>query len=309
MLDYNNYYMEDTSRIIQLPKIADPRGNLSIIEQIKQIPFVIKRVHWVYDVPGGFDRGGHAYFETEEFIVALSGSFDVVVDDGVDKKIFQLNRSYFGLYVPKGMWRTMTNFSTNSLALVLSSTEYSEKDYISDFDEYLAWRKDGSKVPTITDAKTSVRLNNPLGKNLVDEGKSVFDCSLCELNKMHDTEGNLTYMYENVHVPFPINRVFYSYDIPGGEDRGAHAHKECHQFLIAASGSFEVVLDDGINKRTVLLNRPFWGLHVPPGIWASEQGFSSGSICLVLASHGYDPDDYIRNYDDYLKYLEEKRNQ
>jgi hypothetical protein len=195
------------------------------------------------------------------------------------------------------------------LALVLSSTEYNEKDYISDYEEYIAWRKDGSKLPTITDAKTSVKLNNPLGKNLVDEGRSVFDCSLCELNKMHDTEGNLTYIYENVHVPFPINRVFYSYDIPGGEDRGAHAHKQCHQFLIAASGSFEVVLDDGINKRTVLLNRPFWGLHVPPGIWASEQGFSSGSICLVLASHGYDADDYIRNYDDYLKYLEEKRNQ
>ena len=298
----------EDSRIIQLPKIADPRGNLSIIEQIKQIPFEIKRVHWVYDVPGGFDRGGHAYFETEEFIVALSGSFDVLVDDGVEKRTFQLNRSYFGLYVPKGMWRTMTNFSTNSLALVLSSTVYNEKDYISDYEEYKAWRENGSKIPTITDAKTSVKLNNPLGKNLADEGKSVFDCSLYELNKMHDTEGNLTYMYENVHVPFPINRVFYSYDIPGGEDRGAHAHKQCHQFLIAASGSFEVVLDDGVNKRTVLLNRPFWGLHVPPGIWASEQGFSSGSICLVLASHGYDADDYIRNYDDYLKYLEERRN-
>ena len=294
-------------KIIQLPKIADPRGNLSIIEQVKQIPFEIKRVHWVYDVPGGFDRGGHAYFETEEFIVALSGSFDVVVDKGTEKKTFQLNRSYFGLYVPKGMWRTMTNFSTNSLALVLSSTEYNEKDYISDYNEFVAWRKDVSKVPTISDAKTSIKLNEPMNKQMLTEGKSVFDCSLCELNKMHDLEGNLTYMYENVHVPFPINRVFYSYDIPGGESRGAHAHKECHQFLIAASGSFEVVLDDGVNKRTVLLNRPFWGLHVPPGIWAAEQGFSSGSICLVLTSHGYSEEDYIRSYDDYLKYLEKQR--
>ena len=146
-----------------------------------------------------------------------------------------------------------------------------------------------------------------MNKQMLTEGKSVFDCSLCELNKMHDPEGNLTFMYQNVHVPFPINRVFYSYDIPGGEDRGAHAHKECHQFLIAASGSFEVVLDDSVNKRTVMLNRPFWGLHVPPGIWVSEQGFSSGSICLVLASHGYDADDYIRNYDDYLNYLEEQK--
>ena len=103
-------------------------------------------------------------------------------------------------------------------------------------------------------------------------------------------------------------KLMEGYDIPGGEDRGAHAHKECHQFIIAASGSFEVVLDDGVNKRTILLNRPFWGLHVPPGIWASEQGFSSGSICLVLASHGYSEEDYIRDYDEFLKYVEEQKN-
>lgn len=294
-------------KIISLPKIGDERGNLSIIEQIKQIPFEIKRVHWIYDVPGGMDRGGHAFMETEEFIVALSGSFDVVVDDGSIKMTYPLNRSYFGLYVPKGVWRTMTNFSTNSLALVLSSTEYDENDYVSDYEEYKEWRKDGSKIPTKTDAKTSIKVNTPMNSQMLREGKSVFDCSLCELNKMHDKEGNLTYMYENVHVPFPINRVFYSYDVPGGEDRGAHAHKRCHQFLIAASGSYEVALDDGTNKRTVLLNRPFWGLHVPPGIWASEQGFSSGSICLVLASEGYSEDDYIRDYEDYLKYLKTKK--
>lgn len=295
------------AKIINLPKIADPRGNLSIIEQIKQIPFEIKRAHWIYDVPGGVERGGHAYRETDEFIVALSGSFDVVVDDGNDKITYPLNRSYYGLHVPKGMWRTMTNFSTNSLALVLSSTNYDENDYIMDYEDYKQWVLDKSRHTNSPDAKTSIKVTDPINIHMLGEGKSVFDCSLCELNKMHDPEGNLTFMYQNIHVPFPINRVFYSYDIPGGEDRGAHAHKECHQFLIAASGSFEVVLDDGINKRTVLLNRPFWGLHVPPGIWASEQGFSSGSICLVLASHGYDPDDYIRDYDDYLKYLDERK--
>ena len=132
--------------------------------------------------------------------------------------------------------------------------------------------------------------------------KSVFDCSLFELNKVHNLEGNLTYIYQNVHVPFEINRVFYTYDIPGGESRGAHAHQECHQFIVAASGSFEVVLDDGVNKRTVLLNRPFWGLHVPPGIWSAEQGFSSGSICLVLASHTFSEEDYIRDYDEFLRF-------
>lgn len=296
------------AKLLGLPKIEDPRGNLSIIEQIKQIPFEIKRVYWIYDVPGGKDRGAHAYKENEEFIVALSGSFDIELDDGSNKQTFSLNRSYFGVYVPKGMWRTMKNFSTNSLALVLSSTKYDKDDYIMDYAEFKAWVKNPSIKTISSGNETSVKVNNPSGSFSAMEGKNVFDCSLCELNKMHDVEGNLTYIYENVHVPFPINRVFYSYDIPGGEDRGAHAHKECHQFIIAASGAFEVVLDDGVNKRTVQLNRPFWGLHVPPGIWASEQGFSSGSICLVLASHGYSEDDYIRDYDDFLKYVNEKNN-
>jgi hypothetical protein len=128
-------------QIINLPKIADPRGNLSIIEQFKQIPFEIKRVHWIYDVPGGMDRGGHAYKKTEEFIVALSGSFDVELDNGKEKKTYPLNRSYYGLFVPKGIWRTMTNFSTNSLALVLSSTDFSEDDYIMDYEEFKTYVK------------------------------------------------------------------------------------------------------------------------------------------------------------------------
>lgn len=133
---------------------------------------------------------------------------------------------------------------------------------------------------------------------------TVYDCSIIELPKIETVGGNITPVHPNINVPFDIRRVFYSYDIPGGEARGAHAHKECHQFLIAASGAYEVLLDDGVNKRTVLLNRPFYGLHVPPGIWASEQAFSSGSICLVLASHGYSEEDYIRSYEDYLEYIQ-----
>ena len=131
---------------------------------------------------------------------------------------------------------------------------------------------------------------------------TIYDCSVIQLPKIEMAEGNITSIHNNVNVPFEVKRVFYSYDIPGGEDRGAHAHKECHQFLVAASGAYEVVLDDGINKRTVLLNRPFFGLHVPPGIWASEQAFSSGSICLVLASEGYVEEDYIRDYNDFINY-------
>ena len=126
-------------QIIELPKISDPRGNLSVIEEFKDIPFKIERAYWIYDVPGGEKRGGHAFKETEELIVALSGSFDVILDNGTEKKVFSLNRSYYGLYVPKGLWREMKNFSTNSLALVLSSTNYDVKDYIRDYVEFLKY--------------------------------------------------------------------------------------------------------------------------------------------------------------------------
>jgi len=131
--------------------------------------------------------------------------------------------------------------------------------------------------------------------------KTVFDCSLIELPRIKNRTGNITAIENNEEIPFNINRIFYLYDIPGGESRGAHAHKECHQFLIATSGSFEVQLDDGKVKKTVMLNQPFRGLHIPPGIWASEVNFSSGAICLVMASHTYDESDYIRDYHDYLK--------
>ena len=133
---------------------------------------------------------------------------------------------------------------------------------------------------------------------------SVFDCSILELPRIKECCGNITPIHGLIDLPFEIARVFYLYDIPGGEDRGAHAHKECQQFRIAASGSYEVELNDGINKRTVLLNRPYYGLHIPPGIWAAERGFSSGSICLVLASHIYDELDYIRDYDEYKNYMQ-----
>lgn len=128
-------------QIINLPKYLDQRGNLSFIEEFKQIPFKIERAYWIYDVPGGEHRGGHAYRENEEFIVALSGSFDVEVDDGHEKRCFSLKRSYYGLYVPKGVWREMTDFSTNSLALVLASTPYTAEDYIRDYDEFKRYKR------------------------------------------------------------------------------------------------------------------------------------------------------------------------
>ena len=133
----------DDVRIIELPKFLDARGNLSFAEQNTHIPFEIKRTYWIYDVPGGENRGGHAFKETEEFIVALSGSFDVVVDDGNVKKVFTLNRSYYGLFIPKGVWREINNFSTNSLALEFASTQYDPDDYIRKYDDYLNYKNHG----------------------------------------------------------------------------------------------------------------------------------------------------------------------
>ena len=134
---------------------------------------------------------------------------------------------------------------------------------------------------------------------------SVYDCSVIELPRIGDRNGSITAINNLVQIPFDVNRVFYLYDIPGGESRGAHAHKECHQFLIAATGSFEVELFDGKVRRTVALNRPNIGLHIPPGIWASEVNFSSSSICLVLASHTYDEGDYLRNEKEFIQHTRE----
>lgn len=128
--------MQDKPRIINLPKIADTRGNLSFLENENQIPFVIARTYWIYDVPGGEVRGSHAFIKQKEFIIALSGSFDVVLHDGKQEQLFTLNRSYYGLYIPNMYWRKIENFSTNSLALIVSDRDFDEKDYIRDFDEF-----------------------------------------------------------------------------------------------------------------------------------------------------------------------------
>ena len=125
-----------SARIIELPKILDERGNLSFLEEEKHIPFKIERMYWVYDVPGGEVRGGHSYYKNQEIIIALSGSFDVVLHNGKEEQIFSLNRSYYGLYVPAGIWRHMQNFSTNALGFIVASTEFDENDYERDFERY-----------------------------------------------------------------------------------------------------------------------------------------------------------------------------
>ena len=283
-------------QIIQLPKISDPRGNLSFFESGKLIPFDIQRVHWIYDVPGGEERGGVAYEHTEEFVVAMSGSFDVVLNDGKGKQIISLNRSYNGVYIPRGVWRELTNYSSNSVALIAASTNYDPNEGIRDYDEFVAKIKQGGFANSQLISVNKARILS-IKKNFV------FDCGIIELDKHHSIKkGNLSVVENGKTLPFDINRIYYLYDVPGGEDRGGHAHKGLWQLIVAASGSFTVTLNDGQVKRSFVLNRPYQGLLVAPGIWRDLTDFSSGSVCMVLASEKYDEEDYIREYQKYVDY-------
>lgn len=282
-------------RIIELPKFLDARGNLSFVEQMTHIPFVIRRTYWLYDVPGGISRGGHAEKNNEELIIALSGSFEIVVDDGIHSKTFVLNRSYYGLYIPKGLWREIKEFSTNALALEFGSIPYSADDYIRDYNSFIEYTKGADNTFSVT----------PLKERNIETGKrfNVFDCTMVELDKHHsDRKGNLTVVENGLTLPFDVKRVYYLYDVPGGENRGSHAHKELSQLIIAASGSFTVTLDDGQNKRSFFLNRPYQGLYVKPGMWRDLVDFSSGAVCMVLASEVYQKEDYIRDYGEFIKF-------
>ena len=137
---------------------------------------------------------------------------------------------------------------------------------------------------------------------LVDSKYTVFDCQIVHFNKIHNRSGNLTPINNSIDIPFDIKRVYYLYDVPGGEGRGAHAHKNLEQIIIAASGGFDVTIDDGRNKKTISLNRSYMGLHLKPGMWRELHNFSSGAICLVLASEVYTPSDYIRDYDEFSSF-------
>ncbi len=285
----------DDARIIELPKFLDARGNLSFAEQFSQIPFEIRRTYWLYDVPGGIARGGHAEINNEELIIALSGAFEIVVDDGIKSKTFVLNRSYYGLYIPKGLWREIKEFSTNALALEFGSIPFMDDDYIRDYNDFLAYSKSNRQVFHML----------PLVERCEQERDiyNVFDCTMVELDKHHsERKGNLTVVENGKTLPFDVKRVYYLYDVPGGENRGAHAHKELSQLIIAASGSFTVTLDDGKTKRSFFLNRPYQGLYVKPGMWRDLVDFSSGAVCMVLASDVYKKDDYIRDYNSFLEF-------
>lgn len=270
---------------------------MSVAEENDQIPFEIARAYWIYDIPGGQKRGSHAFKNQKEVIFALSGSFDVVLDDGEEERRYHLNRANIGLYVPNGMWRYLENFATNSLCLVLASMTYDEEEYIRNYKDFKRYLTDDIQLSMPPQKDTSLNFE-------CNRKSTVFDCNLIEFPVVRNRAGNITPVNNSENIPFDIERVFFIYDIPSGETRGGHAHKYCHEILIAAGGSFEVEIEDGINKRIVTLNRPMIGLHLPPGIWAVEKNYSSGAICLAITSHKYEEEDYIRKYQDFKEYKE-----
>ncbi|MDE5900267.1 MAG: FdtA/QdtA family cupin domain-containing protein [Muribaculaceae bacterium] len=303
------------TEIIRIARVEDPRGNLSFVQNGGPgLPFGIRRAYWIYDVPGGRDRHGHAFRSSHELIVALSGSFDVVATapDGTTTR-HHLCRSYYGLYVPPMTWRALDNFSTNSVALVLSSTAYNPGDYIEDFDIFSA----EAAVADTTDsspgtppkpqdcqriAGTAPDGDNPFADSSVDR------CALLDLPRIVHPNGSLTFQQnDGAQLPFDIRRVYYLYDIPGDSSRGGHAHRRNSSLIVAASGSFEVTLNDGARSRTFMLNRPYRGLYVPPGLWREIGNFSSGAVCLVLTSELFSEDDYVRSRDQFLDLTASKR--
>jgi hypothetical protein len=283
-----------THRLIDLPRICDLRGNLSVIERSGALPFAIERAYWIYDVPGGVEREGHAFKRQEEFIVAISGSFDVVLHDGEREHRITLNRSYYGLYVAPMTWRRLDNFSTNSLCLVISSRPFEEDDYIRDFDAYCVARRRAHRFEPLLPAQ-------------VPQPELPKLSEVIPMPQVHYPQGKLTAVNNRLELPYDIRRVYYLYDVPAGAERGGHSHRATYEYLVAASGSFDVVIEDALGRRTVHLDRPYEGLLITPGTWRELRNFSGGAICMVLASAEYEEADYVRDYDEFVALNESER--
>ncbi len=279
--------------MIELPKVEDIRGNLSFIESGNRgvCPFEIERVYWIYDVPTGRKRNGRALRHTSEMIVAMSGSFDVVCikPDGT-KEVHSLNRSDRALHIPPGTWREINNFSTNSVAMVLASGPYNADEYI--FDPEGLGEESPQPCADCHEEKSAKTFADPhKHSDLANVRRITFD-------RHKHANGTLSVAENGAPlIPFDIRRVFYLYDVPADAKRGGHSHYQAEELIIALSGSFDVVLDDGKHApERFSLNRPYTALYVPTGLWRTLDNFSGGSVCMVLTSERYSEPDYVRDY-------------
>jgi len=301
-----------TPHLIEIPRIPDARGNLSFIQRCATgVTFDISRTYWIYDVPADADRHGRALRNTAEVIVPLAGAFDVTLDDGLGgARRYHLDRPYRGLYVPPMRWRVIDNFTTNSVAFVLASTIYDEADYISDYHDFVhevANSRDSLKTPTPSPAIREHNAEKCVREADIHCISSVDNCRLIDLPRHVHANGSLTVAQNDSISPMKIRRAFYIYDVPADTARGGHSHHNSQQMIIAVGGSFDVTLDDGVQRRTYTLNRPYRALYVTPGIWRTMDNFSSGSVCLVLTDTEYAESDYVRDYDDFRRLTEAKK--
>ena len=301
-----------TPHLIEIPRIPDARGNLSFIQRgATGVTFDISRTYWIYDVPADADRHGRGLQNTAEIIVPLAGAFDVTLDDGHGgTRRYHLDRPYRGLYVPPMRWRVIDNFTTNSVAFVLASTIYDANDYISDYNDFVqkaAYRRDATAISAPCAAAQNTVAVEFAQEADIHSTSSVDNCRLIDLPRHIHAHGSLTVAQNDSSIPMEIRRAFYIYDVPADTARGGHSHHRSQQMIIAVGGSFDVTLDDGIQRRTYTLNRPYRALYVTPGIWRTMDNFSSGSVCLVLTDTEYAESDYVRDYDDFKRLTQSKK--
>ena len=262
----------DRVRLLSLPQIPEPRGNLTALEELVDLPFRIGSVRWFYDVPAGASWSAGEPGLGPAVVIALSGSFDVVVEQPADASRIRLSRASAAVTVPARARCSAQDASTNSVGLVISSQP--PRRPVGE-----RYRKpDALPVDTTVD-----------------------DCSAASLGRRHGPAGSTTEVVSRTDIPFDLMRVYYLYDVPAGASRGGHAHLQLEQVLLAAAGSFDVVLDDGRRVKTVRLDRPEFGICISTGIWRELQNFSSGAICLALASAPYEEADYIRDYGEFRR--------
>jgi hypothetical protein len=263
-------------RLVSLPQILEPRGNLTALEELVHFPFRIGCVRWFYDLPAGISWSASESHLGDALVVALSGSFAVALGKQSPSSRVYLSRASMGLHVPASIHWTVEDPSTNSVGLVISSQ------------------------PTHPPRPESNRSDDHVPGTL-DQHTTIDDCRTLTFGRQRHLPGTSTEAIPQINVPFDTPRVYYLYDIPGGASRGGHAHRALEQVLIAAAGSFEVARNDGRLDRTIRLDQPHSSLYIASGIWRELKDFSSGAICLTLASAPYDEADYIRDYEEFRR--------
>jgi hypothetical protein len=266
----------DGCRVVSLPQVPEPRGKLTALEELADLPFRIGTIRWLYDAYAGASWMSHADLG-ETFIVALSGSVDAVVGQGrLDDARVRLQRASVGLHVSSGVGWRIDDVSTNSVALVIGPDQ------------------GGARRVGLHAAGSADEVG-------MDLDSTIDDCRRIEFPRDRQRHVTTSTVTSFADVPFRVARVYYLHDVPGGARRGGHAHRELEEILVAVAGSFDVRLDDGRRAKTVRLDRAHTGVYVPTGIWRELENFSSGAICLVLASAPYDETEYIRDYDDFRR--------